>query len=112
MEVAPPAPAELSVVEDRFAASPSAAVMTVPYASPPVVRYEPAAPDAAWQRWAAVVVTSALFALVHAAWSAPPIFILSVGLGYAYERTGNLWVPITMHLLFNAIQTLFFLNLR
>ena len=24
-------------------------------------------------------------------WMFPPIFLLAVGLGYAYERTGNLW---------------------
>jgi membrane protease YdiL (CAAX protease family) len=91
----PPAPADAAVV--------------VSYASPPVVRERPPIPDAAWQRWAAVVAASVVFALVHPLWSSPLIFILALGLGYAYERTGNLWVPITMHLLFNAIQTTIFL---
>jgi membrane protease YdiL (CAAX protease family) len=55
--------------------------------------------------WAAVVVTSIAFAIVHAPWTWPMIFVLSLCLGYAYERTGNLWVPIVMHALFNGIST-------
>jgi membrane protease YdiL (CAAX protease family) len=57
-----------------------------------------------------VVLTSVLFALVHPAWSIPPIFLLSICLGYAYERTGNLWTVITMHALFNSISTVLFLS--
>jgi len=30
------------------------------------------------------------------------LFALSVAMGLAYEKTGNLWVPVIMHLLFNA----------
>jgi len=30
------------------------------------------------------------------------LFALSVAMGLAYEKTGNLWMPIIMHLLFNA----------
>lgn len=57
----------------------------------------------AWPRWAAIAVTAMAFALVHeAGWMVPPLFVLAVCLGYAYERTGNLWVPIVMHALFNA----------
>jgi membrane protease YdiL (CAAX protease family) len=59
----------------------------------------------AWLPWLAIVLTSVAFASVHAAWSSPGIFFLSLCLGYAYERTGNLWVPITMHALFNGITT-------
>jgi membrane protease YdiL (CAAX protease family) len=63
-------------------------------------------------RWAAVIGTSILFALVHPFWMAPLIFVLALCLGYAYERTGNLWVPILMHALFNTINTVQFLILR
>ena len=63
----------------------------------------------AWQTWAAILITSALFALVHPAWTAPIIFVLAVCLGYAYERTGNLWVSITIHAMFNSISTALFL---
>ena len=57
-----------------------------------------------WHGWMAVILTSVLFALVHQLWTAPAIFVLSVGMGYAYERTGSLWASITMHFLFNGIQ--------
>jgi membrane protease YdiL (CAAX protease family) len=66
----------------------------------------------AWQRWVAVVVTSLLFSLVHPVWSMPPIFLLAVCLGYAYERTGNLWTTITMHAMFNTTSTLLFIFTR
>ena len=56
-------------------------------------------------RWFAVLFTSILFALAHGdPWAMPPIFVLSLCLGYAYERTGNIWVSITMHAAFNAWQ--------
>jgi membrane protease YdiL (CAAX protease family) len=61
-------------------------------------------PPNALHTWAAVVVTSALFASVHPAWSRPVIFLLAVCLGYAYERTSNLWVPITIHAGFNTLS--------
>jgi membrane protease YdiL (CAAX protease family) len=60
-------------------------------------------------RWLAVVITSVIFAVVHPLWMAPLIFVLSICLGYAYERTGNLWVPIVMHALFNTSSTIVFL---
>jgi uncharacterized protein len=62
-------------------------------------------------RWLAVLLTSLLFAAAHGDWwSRPPIFVLSLCLGYAYERTGNLWTAITIHASFNAAQTLLFIN--
>ena len=62
-----------------------------------------------WQSWGAILLTSVLFASVHPAWSQPIIFVLAICLGYAYERTGNLWVPITIHAVFNSISTALFL---
>ena len=70
-----------------------------------------AQPPSATARWAGVIVASILFAAVHAAWSAPPIFVLSLCVGYAYERTGNLWTPIIMHATFNITNTLIFLKM-
>lgn len=63
-------------------------------------------------RWAAIAITSIVFTLLHPAWTWPLIFLLSLALGYAYERTGNLWVPVVMHLVFNSVQTAFFLLSR
>jgi membrane protease YdiL (CAAX protease family) len=56
------------------------------------------------QRWAAIAITSVLFALLHPLDHFPIIFALSVGLGYVYERTGNLWAPIILHAGFNGAQ--------
>lgn len=52
--------------------------------------------------WPAVMMTSGLFAIVHSPTHAPAIFALACGLGYAYERSGSLFRPIVMHVLFNA----------
>lgn len=61
-------------------------------------------------RWLAIITASLLFALMH--WPVfiqPPIFALSMALGWVYERTGNLWACIFMHALFNACQFALFL---
>lgn len=59
--------------------------------------------------WLAILLTSALFAAMHAIgginmpWYAiAGIFVLSIGLGVAFERTKRIGVPIIMHVLFNA----------
>ena len=60
-------------------------------------------------RWGAIVLTSAAFAGLHQWDQAPVIFVLSIALGYVYERTGNLWAPIVLHLAFNSTEiTTFF----
>jgi len=49
------------------------------------------------------LLTAALFAAFHASLtSLPGLFVLAVALTLAYERTGSLAVPMTMHALFNA----------
>ncbi|HEY4330124.1 MAG TPA: CPBP family intramembrane glutamic endopeptidase [Phycisphaerae bacterium] len=53
-------------------------------------------------RWGAIAITSVAFASLHPLDEAPIIFLLSLGLGYVYERTGILWASITLHVLFNA----------
>jgi membrane protease YdiL (CAAX protease family) len=55
-------------------------------------------------RWGAILLTSAAFAYVHQSDQAPIIFVLSLALGYVYERTGNLWAPIALHLAFNSTE--------
>ena len=52
------------------------------------------------------VIASVIFALAHLT-VVPPhglaaLFVLSLGFGWAYEKTGSLWAPFTMHALFNA----------
>jgi hypothetical protein len=86
---------ERDVVMEAYAA-PNAAVMRPQSPSPAV-------------KWLAILCTSLAFAVVHPWWTTPPIFFLSVCLGYAYERWNNLWVPIVMHALFNTSSTVMFL---
>ncbi len=71
-----------------------------------------------FSRPAAVLLTSAVFALVHlpayatgavgvgAAASLSLVFCLAVGLGWLYARTDNLVVPVLAHGTFNAVQYL------
>ncbi len=55
--------------------------------------------------WAAILVASAFFALMHT--STPHalggLFILAVGMGYNYERTGRLYPAILIHTIFNGV---------
>jgi membrane protease YdiL (CAAX protease family) len=54
--------------------------------------------------WAAIIVASVLFTVAHEDklhW--PALFVLSCGMGYAYEKSGSLLRPIFMHFLFNSL---------
>ena len=59
----------------------------------------------------AIVVTSLLFAAMHLPqWPAPiAIFLLSLGLGTLYQRTGSLLAAIAMHGTFNGFNTVLML---
>ena len=54
--------------------------------------------------WVAIAITSVLFSAIHANsehW--PALFVLALGLGYCYEKSGSLWRPIFMHAMFNGV---------
>ena len=71
-------------------------------------------------RWAVIVSMAVLFTLLHVGevitWAADGTFeqfawqalvvllVLSLCLGYVYERTGSLWTSILMHMAFNAVN--------
>lgn len=59
-------------------------------------------------RWTAILVTSTVFVTMHGSvvplHGLPPLFVLALGFGWVYERTGRLTAPIVMHILFNAIN--------
>jgi hypothetical protein len=59
-------------------------------------------------RWAPILLTSALFAMVHLPqWPAPiALFFLSLALGFVFEWTGSLIATFVMHALFNALGAL------
>jgi len=53
--------------------------------------------------WFAIAISSGLFALIHSnADHWPALFVLSVCMGYAYEKSGSLLRSIFIHCLFNA----------
>lgn len=69
-----------------------------------LVRYMGAA-----RRWWAIFITSLLFAAIHLGATPIPepiiaLFVLSMLFGWLYERTGNLWLPIALHAIFNALN--------
>lgn len=57
----------------------------------------------------AIVIPSAVFAMIHDWWSMPAIFVLSVMMGVVYHRTRNLWAAIFVHAGFNGLTTTLFL---
>ena len=87
----------------------SAPSLSLDYATPPA---PPSLLSPRRMSWLAVVITSILFAFVHPLWMTPVIFVLALGVGYAYERTGNLWVSILIHAAFNTSSTIIFLNMQ
>ncbi len=56
-------------------------------------------------RWGGIFLTSVIFAVLHGEmqhW--PAIWALGVILGVAYDRFGNLLIPILVHFLFNGVE--------
>lgn len=60
------------------------------------------------QRPFAILATTVVFLLLHLSAASPhalpALAVLSIGLGYLYERTGSLVTPIVAHAAFNAIN--------
>ena len=57
--------------------------------------------------WLAIVISSVVFSLLHGTFfKLLPIFTLSLVLGTVYQVTRNLWYPITIHFLNNALAVL------
>ena len=56
--------------------------------------------------WTAIILTSVLFALLHPWTHWPALFVLSICLGYAYEKSGSLFRPIFIHSIFNAASVI------
>jgi hypothetical protein len=57
----------------------------------------------------AVIINSLIFALIHQDWyQFPQIFLLSVVLSIAYNKTGNIVTPIIAHIISNSLFLLAF----
>jgi len=66
-----------------------------------------------WGLWRALVFVSLIFAVIHLhAPSAAALLVLGIALGLAYETTGSILTPITMHSLFNTANVFVLLHLR
>lgn len=58
-----------------------------------------------YSAWLAILISSILFAMVHAqAGHWPSLFVLSLCIGYSYEKSGSLLRPVFIHAIFNAIS--------
>jgi membrane protease YdiL (CAAX protease family) len=57
--------------------------------------------------WVAIIATSVFFVSMHIDMSHwPALFILSMALGYSYEKSNSLFRPIFIHALFNATSVI------
>ena len=64
-----------------------------------------------WGDTKALVVSSALFAIIHAdLWATPALFVLGMVFGTVYRRTGSLWSCILLHAMWNGTTFIFLLS--
>lgn len=57
--------------------------------------------------WKSIFFVSAIFAALHPLMHFPAIFILSLAMGYVYEKSGSLFRSIFIHTLFNSTSIAF-----
>lgn len=61
-------------------------------------------------RWPAILGTGLFFGVIHGNWAAAAaLALLGILLALAYEHTGSLVTPITMHMVFNSITVVILL---
>jgi membrane protease YdiL (CAAX protease family) len=53
--------------------------------------------------WGPIVISGAIFAALHGWPDAIALFVLSLFLGYAYQRTHRIVAPLAMHMLVNSL---------
>ena len=58
--------------------------------------------------WAALIITSAVFGLLHTVWRLPGAFLLGMFLGYLYMRTGSLIPSLLAHAVINTTSIVLF----
>ncbi|MCE5340699.1 MAG: CPBP family intramembrane metalloprotease [Planctomycetaceae bacterium] len=57
-----------------------------------------------YKPWMSIFMVSAIFSVLHPLMHLPAIFILSVAMGYVYEKSGSLLRSIFIHCIFNSSQ--------
>jgi membrane protease YdiL (CAAX protease family) len=63
--------------------------------------------DAGFSPWRTIFIASIIFSVLHPWMHLPALLILSVCMGYAYEKSGSLLQPIFIHLFFNSATIAF-----
>jgi membrane protease YdiL (CAAX protease family) len=55
--------------------------------------------------WPAIIITAAIFSAVHGQFlTFLPRFFLGILLGFVFERSGSIWLPILLHFINNGMQ--------
>jgi uncharacterized protein len=68
---------------------------------------------ARWSPWVAILVTSALFGIIHMnLHQGPAAFVLGIWLGVVAWRTGSIWLCIATHALFNSLSSVQEIGMR
>jgi membrane protease YdiL (CAAX protease family) len=57
--------------------------------------------------WQSIFISSIIFSVLHPWMHIPALLVLSIAMGYAYEKSGSLLRPIFVHFLFNGITIAF-----
>jgi membrane protease YdiL (CAAX protease family) len=57
--------------------------------------------------WQSIFIASIMFSVLHPWMHLPALLVLSVAMGYAYEKSGSLLRPIFVHFLFNGLTIAF-----
>ena len=56
-----------------------------------------------YSAWVSIAISSGLFVMMHVDISHwPALYVLGLGMGYSYEKSGSLFRPIFIHMLFNT----------
>ena len=57
--------------------------------------------------WRSILGASVVFSVLHPPMHLPALLVLSIAMGYAYEKSGSLWRSIFIHFFFNSVQITF-----
>ncbi len=60
--------------------------------------------DTGYSPWRSILIASIVFSMLHPLMHLPALLILSIAMGYAYEKSGSLLRSIFIHFFFNSVQ--------
>jgi membrane protease YdiL (CAAX protease family) len=81
--------------------------------APPTTDHGPLTTDSSTIRLPPILISAAFFSLLHLGWPAGPVrpdpiplFLLSLMLGYVYQRTHRIWPSLIVHFCLNGMSIL------